>query len=175
MTTLLDISKDLIALQHALDDLEGLPEQQSEELYEWFTELSEEKEAERDRKLDNYAALIGELEARADARKLEAKRMSDHARADENRAKSLKSFLQQFFESHAIKSIETDRYRLTLANNGGKLPVIVDEDFSISAIPDEFTKISITPDLEAIREALEDGEALEFARFGERGRSLRIK
>ncbi len=175
MKTLLEISKDLIALQDSLDSLEGLPEQQSEELYEWFCELSEEREAERDRKLDNYAALIGELEARSDARKLEAKRMIDRARADENRARSLKSFLQQFFECHQIKTIETDRYRLTLANNGGKLPVIVDEHFSIASMPDEFTKLSISPDLEAIREALEGGEGLEFARLGERSRSLRIK
>lgn len=175
MVTLLEISKDLITLQHSLDDLEGMPEQQAEELYEWFAELSEEKEAERDRKLDNYAALIGELEARSEARKIEAKRMSDRAKADENRAKSLKAMLQQFFECHELKTLETPRYRLTLANNGGKLPLIVDEDFSVAAMPDDLIKVSITPDNEAIRTALEAGEALEFARFGERGRSLRIK
>lgn len=74
-----------------------------------------------------------------------------------------------------MKTIETDRYRLTLANNGGKLLVVIDEDFSVASMPDDLVKVSMTPDLEAIRSALEFGATLEFARFGERGRSLRIR
>jgi flagellin-specific chaperone FliS len=175
MTTLIEISNELLALNAALDALDGNVEQQTEELYQWFAELLEEAKEARNAKLDNYAALIRELESRATARKVEADRLLQRAKVDSNRAASLKLMLQEFFQCHDIKTIETARYRLTLANNGGKTPLIIDEGCAMSQIPDKYTQVSIKPDLEAIRAALEAGEALPFARLGERGQSIRIK
>lgn len=94
--TLIDISNDLLELEIDLDHLEGLPEEQAAELHEWFAELADERREERDRKLDNYCALITDVEARADVRKSEAKRLAQRAQVDENKAKSLKTMLQWF-------------------------------------------------------------------------------
>lgn len=59
-----------------------------------------------------------------------------------------------------------------LQNAGGKLPLIVDEN---ATVPERFTKITIENDNELIRKALESGEKLNFARFGERSKTLKIK
>lgn len=175
MTTIFEISIDLLQLQEDLDTLEGLPDEQAAEIHHWFTELLEAKEDERDRKIDNYCALIAETEARAAARKLEAKRIADRARKDENRAKHLKAKLQNFFECHELTSLETGRYQVRLSKNGGKLPVILEEAYSVLDLDEEFVQVSKSPNLGAIREALEAGQELDFAHLGERGKCLRIK
>ena len=42
-------------------------------------------------------------------------------------------------------------------------------------LPQEFQKVTIEANNEAIRKALDEGQELEFAQYGERGESLRIK
>ena len=168
--SLFNISEDLEKLNTLLDEV-GDDAEQQELIQQWFETLGEE----RDRKLDGYAALISEMQARADVRKAEAKRMQELATTDENRARLLKARLKTFFETHDIKTIETPRYKLTLAKNGGRAPLILDENLAVTSLPEHFQKVSIDADTAAIREALEKGESLEWARLGERGTSMRIK
>jgi hypothetical protein len=113
--------------------------------------------------------------ARAEARKAEAKRLLDLASIEESRAKLLKDRLKWFFETHSIRTLETARYRLSLARNGGKAPLILKDGVSPTELPEHFQKLSIDPDTTAIREALERGEQLDFAVLDERGTSIRIK
>jgi Siphovirus Gp157 len=166
--SLFQISDDIQYMNAVLDDLDDSQQQQL--ISEWLETLAEE----RDRKLDNYATLIAELEARAEIRKKEAKRLNDLAAADENRAKLLKDRLKLFFETHHLKKIETDRFRLSMVKHGGKTPLILDESVVASQLPERFQKVNIKPDTEAIRQALEAGEELDFAKLGERGASIRI-
>jgi hypothetical protein len=170
MPTLIQISRDLIELEEQLEELFDNPEAQDRLIDRWF--WLENIESQRDQKLDNYAALIQELQARADARKAEANRLSKRSQIDENKVKALKANLQRFFQAHELKTIETDRYRLTLAKNGGKAPLILDDCIGFH-IPDQFLTREI--DRVAVREALEKGEVLEFARLGDRSYSIRIK
>jgi hypothetical protein len=171
MHTLIEISRDLIELENELEELINNPDQTNEAIGEYLESLGDTI-AERDRKLDNYAALIQELQARADFRKAERDRLTDRVAIDLNKVKALKANLQRFFEAHEMKSVETNRYRLTLARNGGKNPLIVD-DVIPSELPNKFTYKEV--DRVAVREALEKGEILDFARLGDRGQSLRIK
>ncbi len=97
------------------------------------------------------------------------------ASSNENRARLLKDRLKWFFETHNLKTIDTARYRLTLAKNDGKAPLIFDESVPVNQLPERFQKVSIDANTAAIREALECGEHLNFAQLGERGTSLRIK
>jgi hypothetical protein len=60
-----------------------------------------------------------------------------------------------------------------IAKNGGVLPLIMSA--SPEELPQEFQKVTIEPNNEAIRKALDEGKELEFAQYGERGESLRIK
>jgi hypothetical protein len=167
--TLFAISSDLEKLSELLDECDDT--EQRELIDSWFEQLG----SERDRKLDNYCALIAEMEVRAEARKAEAQRLLELASSEENRAKLLKDRLKWFFETHNVKTIETARYRLTLAGNGGKAPLILKDGVSPTELPKHFQKLSIEPDTSAIREALERGEELDFAVLGERGTSIRIK
>ncbi len=120
-------------------------------------------------------ALIAEMSARAEVRKAEAKRLSELAAVDEKRARLLKERLKWFFETHNLKAVETARYRLSVAKNGGKAPLILNDGITPTQLPERFVKVSIDPDTTAIREALEAGEQLDFATLGDRGTSLRIK
>jgi hypothetical protein len=78
-------------------------------------------------------------------------------------------------QTHNLKTVETPRYKLQLAKNGGKAPLILDESVPVAKLPERFQKVSIDPNTVAIREALESGEHLNFAQLGERGMSMRIK
>mgnify|MGYP002777016054 FL=1 len=168
--SLFSISEDLERLNELLDEI-GDDTQQQELLSEWLQQIG----TERDRKLDGYAALISEMQARAEARKSEAQRLMELAKADERRAQLLKERLKWFFESQQLKTIETTRYRLSLAKNGGKAPLILKSDLSPHQLPERFRTTSIEPNTNAIRAALEAGENLDFASLGDRGTSLRIK
>lgn len=168
--SLFSISDDLEKLNELLDEC-GNDSQQQELINHWFEELGNE----RDRKLDNYCALIAEMSARAEVRKAEAKRLSQLAAVDEQRARLLKERLKWFFETHNLKAVETPRYRLSVAKNGGKAPLILNDGITPTQLPERFVKVSIDPDTTAIREALEAGEQLDFATLGDRGTSLRIK
>ena len=101
------------------------------------------------------------MQARANVRKIEARRMQDLAASDENRARLLKARLKTFFETHDTKTIETPRYKLSLARNGGRAPLILDENLAVASYPEQFQRVSIDADTTAIREAIEKGESLE--------------
>lgn len=168
--SLFNISEDLEKLNDLLDEVGDDAEQQTL-IQQWFETLGEE----RDKKLDGYAALISEMSAKAEVRKAEAKRMQELAAVDDNRARLLKDRLKSFFQQHDIKTINTDRYRLSLAKNGGRAPLILDENLAVTSLPEHFQRVTIDADTTAIREALERGEKLEWATLGARGTSMRIR
>lgn len=173
--TLFTITDDLLALHELLSEVGGdvTDEQAEEAVAAWFEELGED----RDKKLDGYVTLIAEFEARAEMRQKEAKRLQARASVDANNGQRLKDRLKSFFQIMGLKTVETDYHRITLANNGGKLPLILEGAYETAPelLPDEFQRKLITPDKDAIRARLEAGEELEFASFGERGCGIRIK
>jgi hypothetical protein len=155
--TLYEISGDLAALEDLLTEVGGeLPDEVAEAAIDAW--LEETGTATRE-KVDNYCGLIRELESRAAARKAEAKR--------------LKSRLLWFFEAHQLKTLETARFRVTAAQNGGLAPLII--SVPLEEVPDEFIEFVRKPMNPMIRELLEAGERLPFAELGERGKSIRIK
>lgn len=169
--TLFQIGADAMALNELLEELEGDVSDPAvaDAIDEWLSETGASFEA----KLDGYAALIGERLALSKARKDEAKRLTELARGDEGMAARLKERLQRFFEENGIEKKETARYKFTLAQNGGVLPLILSEDITPADVGDEFT--SRVFDNAAIRAALESGMDCDFAALGARGTSLRIK
>jgi len=62
------------------------------------------------------------------------------ASSNENRARLLKDRLKWFFETHGLKTIETPAYKLQLAKNGGKAPLILDESVPVAKLPERFRK-----------------------------------
>lgn len=173
--TLFDITDDLLALESLLSEVGGdvTDEQAEEAITEWFAELGEDRNA----KLDGYVTLIAEFEARAEMRKKESQRIAARATIDANNSARLKDRLKAFFQIMDLKTVETDYHRITLANNGGKLPLILDGAYQTdpSLLPDEYQREVITANTELIRARLEAGEQLDFAQLGERGQGIRIK
>jgi type I site-specific restriction-modification system R (restriction) subunit len=169
--TLFNISDEINELSNLLDEIEDNDLESEKLITSWLENLGEE----RDRKLDNYAALIAELEARAEVRKKEAQRLAKLASTDEKKAVMLKERLKWFFEANKLKNVETSRYKLSLTKSGGKAPLILDDAISATNLPEKFQKLHVEPDKTAIRAALEAGEELDFAHLGDRSSTIRIR
>lgn len=171
MKTLWQLGAEMEALAQLADEVsEGgeVPEELSYALDKWFAEINDDLES----KVDGYAALIQDRLARAEARSKEAKRLQALATADENLATRLKDRLKTFLEFKGIRRIDSARYRVTVATNGGKQPLDIHEP--AEKLPEEYTKIEVKPDSEKIRAALEAGKKLGFAVLQPRSTHLRI-
>lgn len=169
MPTLLDISNELLDLEQQLEALGGDVDAAGTAVDDWLAACEKQRD-----KLDNYAALIRELELRADARKAEARRLAERAKRDEEQAGFLKERLKAHFIRHTLKSIDTPRFRISHVRNGGLLPVLM--NLEVESLPDSYrvTELRHRANLDAIRTALDTGEMLPFAHYGERGSSIRI-
>lgn len=125
-----------------------------------------------DQKAEDYAAVIMSLQARSDARAAEAKRIRELANADATVAQRLKERLKQAMETTGRARIDTTRFRLTVASNGGKQPMLIEDE---SAIPPEFIVQVPEVDRDAVRAVLEAGRPVPGCTLVPRGTSLRIK
>jgi hypothetical protein len=173
--TLYDIGSDLMALEDLLAETGGDisdPEVMAQ-VDAWFESIQKDQA----NKVENYCHLISDLLARAEARKVEAQRMSNLAKTSANSAASLKKRLQAYMEVTKQKKIETPLYKLSIAGNGGKLPMDILEEAKShpETVPKRYQRIKIELDTEAVAKDLEAGVKLSFAQLGERGTHLRIK
>lgn len=173
MSTLYQINQDISDLENQLEELDLNNASQDE--HNAFIDRWLCLEGELHSKLDNYGIYIRELEARAEIRKAEAKRLDELATIDENKVKALKAFLLYVFTTRDIKKLETKRFSFSRTKNGGKAPLILNELTPISKIPTEFQTVVIQISKETVRKALESGQELSFAKLGERGENIRIK
>ena len=169
--TLYSISDDLMALESLLAESDGDVTGAEDVIDQWFSEIH----GDLTTKVDNYAALIREFDQRAAARKMEAIRVADRAKADANAAGRLKERLRVFFDESNIKALETPRFRVTLATNGGKLPAMIPGD--PDDVPERYRRARtvIEVDKDAIRQDLEQGVDVEGCCLLPRGNSIRIK
>jgi hypothetical protein len=130
-------------------------------------------DAALDEKAEAYASVIRSLELRARARKDEASRIRDLAEADEAVADRLKKRLKEAMEATGKTKIDTPRFKLSVAGNGGKAPLVIDG--SADDLPPQFRVVRHEPNKDAIRAALEAGTAVPGCALLPRGTSLRIK
>lgn len=175
MRTLFRITEDLNALADMLTEAGGeiSDDEQGSALESWFKELGEE----RDQKIDNYCALIEEMEARAAVRVSESERLANLAEADERAATRLKTRLREYLEGQGIAKLKTERFHLTVAKNGGKAPLTIPDQWRHDAAtaPEQYHRRMIRLDVDAIRTDLESGQDVPGCRIEERGTHLRIK
>ena len=127
-------------------------------------------EGEIEVKAQNYCNIVSMMDSNAKALDDEIKRLQAKKKTIENRSKWLKKRLFLAMKELGIPKIQTDLYTISIQKNGGVQPVVLTGE-----IPDNFKKIVYEDDMAKVREALKNGEELEFAHFGERGESLRIR
>lgn len=169
--TLFEISADMQAFDELLEDSNFDDEEVQKALAGWADELQDNLET----KVDNYAAYIQTLLARGTARKKEGDRLKKKAASDENKAKRLKDHLKEVLEFRKIKTVDTLRFKVTVAKAGGKLSVecnVLPED-----LPDEFrTTIpaSFAVNKDAIRDHLAAEKKLDGCRLLERSTYLKV-
>ena len=125
-----------------------------------------------DSKAESYAGFIRELEMRAESRGKEASRIRALAAADDALATRLKEGLKAAMEQTGKLKIETPRFKLSIAGNGGKQSLEVDDPSALDPI---FVRIVREPDKDAIRAALDSGAEIAGCRLLPRGSSLRIR
>ncbi|NBW19767.1 MAG: hypothetical protein EBR82_68520, partial [Caulobacteraceae bacterium] len=111
MRTLFKITEDLNALADILTETGGeiSDDEQGSALEAWWQELGEE----RDQKIDNYCAMIQELEARATTLAWESERLANLGDADHKAAARLKLRLREFLQEQGIEKLRTPRFNLT--------------------------------------------------------------
>jgi hypothetical protein len=172
MPTIYQISDDMAALDALLAETGGEITPEAEAA---FNQFEAELAANLHNKTDAYCALLAEIDARAAARKAEAKRLADRAKADERTADALRERLRFVWEQRKLGKVETDRFTVSLAKNGGKQPLDIRcgvEDLPSWAVKSETI---VTADKEAIRSRLDAGESLDFASLMERGTRISIR
>jgi len=165
------IAADLLALADLLTESGGDVTDLDAEaaITAWFAELG----TERDRKLDDYAALILELEARARARLLEAQRLTRLADTDYATAQRLRRRLLDFFTTQGVTRLQTARYALGVHTNGGQRPLVVET--APEALDAGYQQTTITANTKALREALDGGAMIPGVHYGARGQHLSIR
>jgi hypothetical protein len=123
-------------------------------------------------KAESYAGFIKELEMRAESRSKEASRIRALAAADDALATRLKEGLKAAMEQTGKLKIETPRFKLSVAANGGKQSLEIDDP---SALDPTLQRIVREPDKDVIRAALDSGIKIAGCRLVPRGTSLRIR
>ena len=165
-------------MKNELFDLIG----EYKELYELLTD----EEVDEQTVKDTLEGVEGEIEIKAqgivgicDRLDMEIKACEQHKKEWERRLavrKNSKERLKQMLK-HALITLGKDRVNagdvvIKLENAGGVLPVVYDKT---KAVPERFTRMTIETDGELVRKALEKGEKLDFAHFGERGKVIRFR
>jgi hypothetical protein len=168
--TLLDITEDLQALDDLLTEAGGDITGVEGTVDAWLAEL----ERDLTGKVDNYAALVTAMNARAEVRKAEADRLYHRAKVDTGNAKFLRDRLKVALEERGISKLETPRYKVGVSKAGGAAPVIIADQ---SALPVDFIRVTEIreADKDAIRKALEAGKEVSGATLGVRGTYLAIR
>ena len=128
-------------------------------------------EGEYNDKIEGYCKVIKNFEAEAKALKEEADRLAKRSRTLNNKVDYMKFTMLESMRATGKKEAG-NLLKAKIAKNGGKLPLVFTEGVEV---PVTFKKIEYKVDNEAIRKALDEGEELDFAKYGERGESLRIK
>jgi hypothetical protein len=172
MKHLIEITDDIRAFDKLLDDADGDLTGQEQIVDEWAAENKENFEE----KVDNYAALITEKMRTYQVRQGEAERLTRLALTDKSRADWLKGMLKHVFDELGVKKLDTDRYRISVAKNGGKRKLDIHvPDYELPAIYKNAVPPSFVVDKEKIREDLEAGRKIHGAVLQECGTSLRIR
>lgn len=129
-------------------------------------------EGEIEDKADNYAKIIRNLQANADALKAEEERLYRRRKSAENHIQKLKDTLQANLEFIGKTKFKTDLFSFSVSKNGGKQPLSITEN--LDEIPGKCL-IPQPPKVnnDAVRELLKNKE-VEWAHLEPYGRHLNI-
>ena len=153
-------------LQDFVTQNEGLEDEQA------YRDTLEGLQGELDDKVSQWARCIKNLEGERDAIKAEGDRLTKRAKSIDNEVKHMKDTLLMYLKAAGVSKAGDAVIKASIVKNGGQAPLEI--DLIPVDLPEDFQKITIDADKEAIRAALEGGQQLEWARIGERGEHVKI-
>lgn len=131
-------------------------------------------EAEQSDTVEHRVALVRQCEMEADELEARAQTLMRRAAIRRNVAKHEREQLHQHMTVTGQARIDTPHGRVSVVRNGGKLRINYADAIDPATLPEQFVRVRREIDSEAVRDALDRGETLPFARFAERGTHLRI-
>ena len=135
-----------------------------EELRKRLDELTEERE----KKISNVACWYKALVAEAEAIKAEKNNLAKRQKVCENKAESLKKYLEYALQGEKFKDSRVNiSYRKTKS-------VVFFDDFDYSTLPTEYQKITVEPKKTELKKAIEEGLSIEGVELAEKT-SIQIK
>lgn len=172
--TLFDIGHDLHALAALLDEMDGeIGPEADVAVQAWLAEIATNEAV----KLENYRKLILQFETEAAVARAEEDQYRKMRETRERTIDWLKARIKDYLDFTGVTKAKTATGRaFCIEKNGGKLSIEwapeVEQDPEKAGV---FCKLVPTLDKEAVRESLEAGEELPFARFRPRGTHLKIR
>ena len=163
MSTLFEITSDV----EQLYELATMDEEMDEQL---FQDTLDGLLGELEVKAGGYCNVIKQLEMEADRAKNMSLVWEQKQKQRENAIKRMKEALRDAMIRTDQKQIDAGEYTIKLQKNGGKAPLIIDEE-----VPDNYQKVIYETDKDKIRKDLEAGKELPFAYLEERGQHVVIK
>ena len=127
----------------------------------------ENLELERNVKIENIALWIKNLKAEAEALKNEKMAFAKRQQIAENKAESLKNFLEFALKGEKFK---TDKVELTYRKSE---TVEIDPD-EIGSLPEEYKRVKVEADKTALKKAIKGGESFKGVHLVEKN-NLQIK
>ena len=128
---------------------------------------------------DNILNLVGRSEPLFENDIEGFKKAEESARAKretlENTVKRLKNALFMAMKATGKLKFKTPLFGFSVAKNGGKDPIVINEGVTAEDLPEELVKKTLTIDKEALRKYIEETGDITYGYIGERGESLRIK
>jgi len=126
-------------------------------------------------KIDNICAYVYEQNKHLESIKNAIKEQQEALKQAQAKNDSLETYALEIMQLNHITEIKSKFFaKLKIINNGGAIPVIIN-DVDIETIPQEFVKITKDFNKTEIKDALEAGEVLEWAKFGERKQRITYK
>lgn len=160
--TLYDLTGEYMELLTMMEDPDVDPEVLQDTLEAVGGEIED--------KAEGYVCVAKELEAEADKFDKEIERLIKNRDSLRNNAKRVKATLLSAMDLIDKPKLTTEHFRVSIARNGGLQPMKITGD-----VPEEYLIYKPEPDNKKIREALDNGLALDFAHLEERGRHLNIR
>lgn len=164
MESLMNLSDEYTELLELAGSTDPEDEQAFNDTLESLTGIIENK-------MDGYGVVLTQMKSRISMIDGEIKRLQEWKKSIENHDKRMREVLLYVMRNKlGQKKIQTDLHTFTVCKNSGKQAVNI-----FAEVPDNFQRVIYEPDTDKIREALENGEDLPFAKLVERGEHVRIK
>lgn len=163
----LQLQRQITEMAEMLDGADEREHDQAVSLLETILLADEQNREALLAKADAYCWVIDQLQAQAAYRKEQGKRLLELAAADEHRAERLEETL---FRVLAATNPDATTFELPTHRLLSRRSVSVDVTAETMDLPDEYvrTKTTMSPDLTAIRKALQAGETVPGAALIER-------